>query len=255
MNLRKLMLLMAVLIGIVAFFAFDLGRFFKRTVHSTAELDFNAALEPFGLRLTKKLKTNGSEENGGATPWLGVETETKDGLLAIKHVYDGSPAREAGLDAGDVILALDGYRVGPSTFKNRLRSFRPGRAVEVTFFRRDMLRQLTLVLAKTFELEYRIEPLAQSLARAQKISGDGKPVVLLDHYDNSASGGTMDTMAVLGAILDKGLEGVAAFAVHDPQAVQQMIQAGVGAEVTIALGGKYDLPSIKRKGEPKRGVP
>jgi hypothetical protein len=34
--------------------------------------------------------------------------------------------------------------------------------------------------------------------------------------------------------------------------VQQMIQAGVGAEVTIALGGKYDLPSIKRKGEPRR---
>ena len=38
---------------------------------------------------------------------------------------------------------------------------------------------------------YQIEPLENSMARAQQIS-DG-PVVLLDHYDNSASGGTQDT--------------------------------------------------------------
>jgi len=96
---------------------------------------------------------------------------------------------------------------------------------------------------------YRIEPIADSMARAKKATEF--PVVLLDHYDNAASGGTMDTMTVLGAILDAGLENVAAFAIHDPAAVKQMIAAGVGAQVTLRLGGKLDMPSIGRKGEPR----
>ncbi|MDP6708727.1 MAG: M81 family metallopeptidase [Alphaproteobacteria bacterium] len=95
---------------------------------------------------------------------------------------------------------------------------------------------------------YQIEPLEDSLARAAEVT-EG-PVVLLDHYDNAASGGTMDTMTVLKGILDAGLDDVAAFAIHDPDAVQEMIAAGVGAEVMVSLGGKLDMPSIRRTGEP-----
>jgi microcystin degradation protein MlrC len=99
---------------------------------------------------------------------------------------------------------------------------------------------------------YRIEPLEQSLRRAQALGGQsGGPVVLLDHYDNCASGGTMDTMAVLGGILDAGLEEAAAFAICDPQAVEQMKRAGVGARVTLPLGGKMDMPSLGLKGRPR----
>jgi microcystin degradation protein MlrC len=91
---------------------------------------------------------------------------------------------------------------------------------------------------------YAAEPLARSIARAQalaasKPAGSG-PIVLLDHCDNCASGGTMDTMTVLGAMIDAGLADAAAFAVFDPQAVQRMIAAGVGAQVTLPLGGKFD---------------
>ncbi|MFN0185716.1 MAG: M81 family metallopeptidase [Aquabacterium sp.] len=102
---------------------------------------------------------------------------------------------------------------------------------------------------------YRFEPLADSMARAREI-GESKPagsgpVVLLDHSDNCASGGTMDTMTVLGAMIDAGLGDAAAFAIYDPAAVQQLIAAGVGAEVTLALGGKLDMPAIGLKGEPR----
>ena len=97
---------------------------------------------------------------------------------------------------------------------------------------------------------YQIEPLADSLARARDVT-EG-PVVLLDHYDNAASGGTMDTMAVLGGILDAGLEDVAAFAIFDPGAVAEMTAAGIGAQVTVNLGGKMDMPSINRTGEPRQ---
>ena len=96
---------------------------------------------------------------------------------------------------------------------------------------------------------YRVEPLEASLLRAKELQG--RPVVLLDHYDNCASGGTMDTMAVLGAILDAGLEEVAAFAICDPEAVAQMKRAGSGARVTLPLGGRMAMPSLGLAGRPR----
>ena len=95
---------------------------------------------------------------------------------------------------------------------------------------------------------YRIEPLGESMARAKQVT-EG-PVVLLDHYDNSASGGTQDTTTVLSAILEAGLEDVAVFAICDPEAVQTLIAAGVGAQVTLYIGGKMDMPSIGKTGAP-----
>lgn len=101
---------------------------------------------------------------------------------------------------------------------------------------------------------YKIEPLEESLARA-KAAGDAgepgdKPVVLLDHYDNAASGGTMDSTTVLAGILASGFDDMVAFAVHDPDSVQIMAAAGVGNEVTLDLGGKTDMPSIGERGQP-----
>ena len=114
---------------------------------------------------------------------------------------------------------------------------------------------------------YRIEPLAESMARAPSASeaepgadadpvdrhpaacGDG-PVILLDHCDNAASGGTMDSMTVLRAIVEAGLEDVAVFAIHDPEAVQELIAAGIGAQHTVMLGGKIDMPAINMAGDP-----
>ena len=114
---------------------------------------------------------------------------------------------------------------------------------------------LAMAWAAREQFVYRIEPLADSMARAQALAagkppGSG-PVVLLDHSDNCASGGTMDTMTVLGAILDAGLEDVAAFAIFDPEAAKALQKAGIGAEVTLSLGGKLDMPAIGLKGQPR----
>ncbi len=113
---------------------------------------------------------------------------------------------------------------------------------------------LDMAWAARQQFVYPIEPLADSMKRAQALRAglppDAGPVVLLDHSDNCASGGTMDTMTVLAGILDAGLDGVAAFAVCDPGAVQLMMHAGIGADVRLALGGKLDMPSIGLKGQP-----
>jgi microcystin degradation protein MlrC len=100
---------------------------------------------------------------------------------------------------------------------------------------------------------YKIEPLQQSVAHAKAMPpsqpGEG-PIVLLDHYDNCASGGTMDTTAVLAEILRQGLDDVAVFAIYDPEAVQQAIAAGIGAEVSLSIGGKIQMPAIPAESLP-----
>ncbi len=133
-------------------------------------------------------------------------------------------------------------------------------AVVVTDHDADLARRLCdELLAQAWEQRaafvYQAKPLAHSMARAQALAaakppGSG-PIVLLDHSDNCASGGTMDTMTVLGAMLDAGLDDAAAFAVFDPDAVQRMIMAGVGAQVTVSLGGKLDMPAIGLTGAPR----
>ena len=115
---------------------------------------------------------------------------------------------------------------------------------------------LDLAWSRRAEFVYTVEPLADSMARARALAQDkpagSGPVVLLDHSDNCASGGTMDTMTVLGAMLDAGLDDAAAFAIFDPAAVQQMIAAGVGAQVSLSLGGKLDMPAIGLRGLPRQ---
>ena len=97
---------------------------------------------------------------------------------------------------------------------------------------------------------FTVEPLRTSVARAKAMAPEKGPIFLLDHYDNCASGGTMDTTAVLAEILRQELEDVAFFGIHDPQAVQQAIAAGVGARVKLAIGGKTALPSLGRPNPP-----
>jgi microcystin degradation protein MlrC len=99
---------------------------------------------------------------------------------------------------------------------------------------------------------YGVEPLEASLDRARTLAeqpGEG-PVLLLDHYDNTASGGTMDTTEVLAAVLRQGLDDVAFFGIFDPAAVAAMENAGVGNTVTVSLGGKFDMPSLGRQSRP-----
>ncbi len=100
---------------------------------------------------------------------------------------------------------------------------------------------------------YEVEPLSESLARAQALAEDEAtdgPVLLLDHYDNTASGGTMDTTEVLAEVLAAELDDVAFFGIYDPEAVLEMAAAGVGATVTVSLGGKLPMPALAEQSKP-----
>jgi microcystin degradation protein MlrC len=98
------------------------------------------------------------------------------------------------------------------------------------------------------EFIFHSEPLSETIARARAL--DRGPIILLDHADNAASGGTQDTMAVLEEVIQQGLEDVAMFGICDPEAVEEMALAGTGNRISLRLGGKVDMPSIGLPGEP-----
>ncbi|MGH1491886.1 MAG: M81 family metallopeptidase, partial [Acidimicrobiales bacterium] len=148
------------------------------------------------------------------------------GLLA-SSVFGGFPLADIWRAGLSVVTIADGDR---------------SRAEEA----RDEL--LDAAWAEREEFVFESKPLPETIAEAKQM--DDGPIILLDHADNAASGGTQDTVAVLAEVLDQGLQDVAMFGICDPAAVEQMTAAGVGAEVSLSLGGKMDMPAIGRVGEP-----
>lgn len=93
---------------------------------------------------------------------------------------------------------------------------------------------------------YESEPLSSSIRHAQTLAtkpGKG-PVLLLDHGDNCMSGGTCDDMNVLHEALAQGLEDIVVGPICDPEAVAEMIAAGIGATVSLKIGDKVALTQL-----------
>ena len=111
---------------------------------------------------------------------------------------------------------------------------------------RDELLDQAWSAREQFVFEH--EDLGQSVARASRI--DNAPIVLLDHCDNTASGGTMDTTAVLAEILRQGLDQVVFYAIYDPRAAATAAKAGVGADIRLSLGGKTPMPALRSASHP-----
>ncbi len=116
----------------------SLKRFFTDAIHGTHDLPLKKLLAPFGIALTWE---------AAKTPSLGVRTQSDGNELRIATVYDGSPAQQSGISAGDTLLAINGLRVTPSSVDKQLGRFRPGETVEIHAFRRDELMRFSVPLA------------------------------------------------------------------------------------------------------------
>ena len=155
----------------------------------------------------------------------------RDGALAVS-VFTGFPHADIAQAGLSVVVATDNDP-------------------ELAGCLRDEL--LDQAWAQRQNFVYQLEPLEQSVARARTVGAepsDNGPVLILDHYDNTASGGTMDTTNVLAEVLAQGLEDVAFCGIFDPDAVSVMQAAGVGNEVRLSLGGKLAMPVLQRHSHP-----
>ncbi|MFB9952973.1 M81 family metallopeptidase [Rhizobium puerariae] len=111
-------------------------------------------------------------------------------------------------------------------------------------------RLLDAAWATRKEFVFESTPLADSVAQAKSLGAQTGPIVILDHCDNCGSGGTVDTTEVLAEIIRQELKDVIFFGICDPSAVQACVEAGVGATVSIEIGGHTPMPSIPYQSAP-----
>jgi microcystin degradation protein MlrC len=78
------------------------------------------------------------------------------------------------------------------------------------------------------------EAVAAALAAAEG------PVVLADMADNTGGGAAGDTTELLRALLRAGARATTVACLWDPEAVRACVAAGVGATLTLRVGGKID---------------
>lgn len=133
----------------------SLKRVLNRYVRGTDDLPLAKLLAPFGMTLADQRKD--------ARPALGVRTVKEGNDCKLASVYEGGVAHQAGLSAGDVLVAIDGLRVTATNLDTLLARLRVADVVTVHAFRRDEL----------FSVEVR---LAADAAAQMAVAIEAKPV-------------------------------------------------------------------------------
>ncbi len=128
----------------------DLTEFYDRYIHGVEELPFNEYLNPLGVEL-KPVKST--------IPDLGIVINSDRGRELIKSVFGNSPAHLAGINPGDELLAIDGFKVSADRFNDRLQQYRPGEQINLTIFQGDRLLTVLVTLAEPQPQQYQLHSL------------------------------------------------------------------------------------------------
>ncbi len=129
-----------------------LAGFFDRVIRGTEDPPLAELLAGFGVALEMRAATGPDDKGGtpraaGGVPLaLGIAYKSRDHGLELTAVLDDGPAQRAGLQPGDVLVALDRLRITDRTLKRRLARFEPGERVTCSYFRGDELLEAGLVV-------------------------------------------------------------------------------------------------------------
>jgi predicted metalloprotease with PDZ domain len=128
----------------------DFSDYYKDYIAGTEEIPYQEFLRTLGLKLRI--------EEDASKPWLGIESKESPGnCLQIEYVRPGSPAYESGIDAGDILLALNRRRITFDNWDDLLRQCRPGENIHISLFHRDRLLEKTVPLGKKRDIHYKIQ--------------------------------------------------------------------------------------------------
>jgi microcystin degradation protein MlrC len=165
---------------------------------------------------------------------LAIDAETRGAVLNAS-VFGGFPQADIPHLSCSAVVVCDGQTATGEALL--------GRMLDVAWERREAFL-------------YRGAPLASQIAQARTLGAQARPgegpVVLVDHGDNTASGGTQDVMSVVAEVMRQGLADVVAGPICDPESVGRIVAAGTAAGVTLDLGGKIDMPQLNLTGRPLR---
>jgi len=147
--------------------------FFRRYVHGVAELPVPRLLARAGVRVVRRAPWEGEKDATRARRLRGYvglsfASSERGRPAAVRNVVPGSPAWRAGIGYGDELVAVGDARVDAASAARRLQDAAPGARVRVVWFRRDRLREATLVVGRSPERRFAfdLDPRATRRARA-----------------------------------------------------------------------------------------
>ncbi len=82
-----------------------------------------------------EVKENTENETKDSAIWFGATVESKDGKFSISRITEHSPAFLAGLNVGDEVIGVDGFRL-LEPIDERLKQYKVGEKVSVLVSRR-----------------------------------------------------------------------------------------------------------------------
>jgi predicted metalloprotease with PDZ domain len=147
--------------------------FFDRYVRGTGTPNLARLLKVAGLRLREVPEAEEGVTGTTRPPvhaHFGWKAKTENGRLIVAEVLAGGPAQQGGVNAGDVLVAVDGFRASEEAVSRFEKERKPGSTVVVTVFRRDLLETHHVRLgrrrASTWKID--VEPEAPPSARRLK---------------------------------------------------------------------------------------
>jgi predicted metalloprotease with PDZ domain len=142
---------------------FDVAKFFQSYVEGKSDLDYSKYLSYAGLQLKTETKV---------APDLGFHSlQAFMGPIHVESVDPGSPAEEAGLRSGDVLLKINGI-VLPVIPERELIYLKPGQKVTFTLQRGGRILEIGFHLGSRNATSYQVEEIPNA-TRAQILVRDG----------------------------------------------------------------------------------
>ncbi len=124
----------------------DANAFIERYAYGRADVPLEELMGKAGYALQWR--------RPDSRPSLNLRTRTVGNETHLATVYEGGPAHKAGLSAGDILVAIDGIRVGADKSLDRLLdAYQAGDTITAHIFRRDELRSYRATLAGPLPIE------------------------------------------------------------------------------------------------------
>ena len=140
----------------------SLNDFFNKYVRGEAEIDYDGIVRGVGLKM------NTSEPNRSRA-YIGADLAEEGGRLTVRSIPADTPAYEQGLNTGDQIVAIDGYRASQSFLQTYLSERKPADKVRLTIFRFDKLRDVTFTLGSNLRKDYSFSPVDNPTAEQRRL--------------------------------------------------------------------------------------
>ncbi|MDA3806398.1 MAG: PDZ domain-containing protein [Thiomicrorhabdus sp.] len=127
----------------------DLTDFFNRYLYGTEDLPFETLFKGVGIEFSLRQPTSLTDSGGSIPPeedsvelQFGANvSDTLQQTVKITHIWNNRPAHQAGLSAGDELIAINGVKISTQAqLQQRLKRSQESTPWQCHFFRRDELR-------------------------------------------------------------------------------------------------------------------